>query len=183
MLRPAERFSVNVIHRDEYIGPQRPIFRPSAPTLAILAAILGTGLGGLMPLWRQDLPTRMAVPTAPPSALAAIEPAAGPTAPFVVQQAADRGFYAPVLLDGIAVTMRLAPESSSSTLTPSDARRLVGDGSWHPLQLAQLRLGPAATGPVTLPVADADASVLGADLLDRLGAVRIEGARLTVLPR
>ena len=41
----------------------------------------------------------------------------------------------------------------------------------------------AAAGPVTLPVTDADASVLGADLLDRLGAVRIDGARLTMLPR
>ena len=183
MLRPAERFSVNIVHRDEYIGPQPPVFRPSAPTLAILAAILGAGLGGLMPLWRQDLPIRTALPTVPPSALAAIEPAAGPTVPFVVQQAADRGFYAPVLLDGIAVTMRLAPEASASSLTRSDARRLAHDASWHPLQLAQLRLGPAATGPVTLPVTDADASVLGADLLDRLGAVRIDGARLTVLPR
>lgn len=183
MLRPAERFSINIVHRDEYIGPQRPIFRPSAPTLALLAAILGAGLGGLMPLWRQDAPTRIAVQTAPPSALAAIEPAAGPTAPFVVQQAADRGFYAPVLLDGIAVTMRLMPESTASSLSRSDARRLAGDASWHPLQLAQLRLGPAATGPVTLPVAGAESSVLGADLLGRLGAVRIDGARLSLLPR
>lgn len=183
MLRPAERFAVNIVHQDEYIGPRRPIFRPSAPTLAILAAIVGAGLGGLMPLWHQDASIPMAMRATAPPALAAIEPAAGLTVPLIVQQAADRGFYAPVLLDGIAVTMKLAPESPSSSLSRSDAGRLAGDASWHPLQLAQLRLGPAAAGPITLPVADADASVLGADLLGRLGTVSINGARLTLLPR
>ena len=49
MLRPAERFSVNIVRRDEYIGPQPSAFRPSPLTLVVLAAILGTGVGGVLP--------------------------------------------------------------------------------------------------------------------------------------
>lgn len=182
MLRPAERFSVNIVRRDEYIGPQPSAFRPSPLTLVVLAAILGTGVGGVLPAAWGPASDRAGVTQARLGrGPTLIEPAAGPVGGLTVPRAADRGFYAPVLLDGIAVTMRLAPDSAASFLAARDARLLVApDVAAGPITVDRMRLGSVVAGPLTLPVSDADASVLGADLLERFGPIRIDERQLTL---
>ncbi|MGD9512368.1 MAG: hypothetical protein AB7I59_22595 [Geminicoccaceae bacterium] len=182
MLRPAERFSVNVVHQDEYIGPQPPIFRPSALTLVTFAAILGIGMGGLLPAAWGPAPYRAAPSLADvESGLALIEPAAGPAGGLAVPRAADRAFYAPVLLDGIAVTMRLGPESPGSVLAGRDARLLAAaQAGSAEVAIQRMHLGGLTAGPLTLPVVDAEVSVLGADLLQRFGSVRVDDRQLTL---
>jgi hypothetical protein len=182
MLRPAERFSVNIVRRDEYIGPQPSVFRLSPLTLVVLAAILGTGLGGVLPAAWGPASDRAGVTLARlASDPAYIEPAAGPAGGLAVPRAADRGFYAPVLLDSIAVTMRLAPDTTASSLAARDARLLAApDLAAGPITIGRMRLGGVVAGPLTLPVSDADASVLGADLLEQFGTVRIDDRQLTL---
>jgi hypothetical protein len=182
MLRPAERFSVNMVPQDDYIGPQPPLFRPSPLTLVVLAAILGVGAGGLLPAAWGPAPYHAGPgQAAVEGGLALIEPAAGPTGGLAVPRAADRGFYAPVLLDGIALTMRLGPDVPASSLAARDARLLaaVVDASGA-ITVDRMRLGGIVAGPLTLPVSDADVSVLGADLLGRFGPIRIDDRHLTV---
>jgi hypothetical protein len=178
---------VSVVRDDDYIGPSPRSLRLSPVTLAVLAAILGTGIGGVLPAaWNLKAPASLGSGTAVAGRLAAIEPAAGPASALVVNRAADQGFYAPVMLDEIAVTMRLDPNAPASALTPDDARRLSGPGAaGNEVRVTRMRLGGIAMGPLALPVADADlaASVLGADLLDDLGTLWIEGPRLTLTPR
>ena len=103
----------------------------------------------------------------------------------MVNRAADQGFYAPVLLDEIAVTMRLDPDAPASALTLDDARRLSRPGvAGNEVHVARMRLGGIAIGPIALPTdADLGASVLGADLLADLGTIWIDGPRLTLAPR
>lgn len=182
MLRPAERFPVNIVPQDDYIGPQPPIFRPSPLTLVALAAVLGVGMGGVLPAAWGPAPYRAEPPLAGMSPeLTLVEPAAGPTGGLAVPRAADRGFYAPVLLDGIAVTMRLGPEAPASSLARRDARLLAAaDPGSGTVTVERLRLGGLTAGPLTLPVSDADGSVLGADLLRRFGPIRVEDRQLTL---
>jgi predicted aspartyl protease len=186
MPRPAERFAVNVVGDDDYVGPSPRSLRLSPVTLAVLAAILGTGIGGVLPTaWNLKAPASPGSGTAVAGRLAAIEPAAGPSSALVVNRAADQKFYAPVLLDEIAVTMRLDPDAPASALTLDDARRLSGPGAaGNEVHVARMRLGGIAVGPLALPVANADlgASVLGADLLADLGTIWIDGPRLTLAP-
>lgn len=182
MVRPAERFSVNMAHQDDYIGPQPPIFRPSPLTLVVFAAILGVGAGGLLPAAWWPAPYDAGPKQAgAEGGLALIEPAAGPAAGLAVPRAADRGFYAPVLLDGIALTMRLGPDAPASALAARDARRLaaVVDASGA-ITVDRMRLGGMVAGPLTLPVSDAEVSVLGADLLRRFGPIRVDDRQLTL---
>jgi hypothetical protein len=179
MPRPAERFAVNVVGDDDYIGPSPRSLRLSPVTLAVLAAILGTTA------WNLKAPASPGSGTAVAGRLAAIEPAAGPSSALVVNRAADQEFYAPVLLDEIAVTMRPDPDAPASALTLDDARRLSGPGAaGNEVHVARMRLGGIAVGPLALPVANADlgASVLGADLLADLGTIWIDGPRLTLAP-
>jgi hypothetical protein len=147
--------------------------------------VLGAGLGGMLPAGRDPAPRTVAQG---PGALVAaqIEPAAGPAAALLVPMAADRGYYAPVLLDQVPVTMRLEPSSARTTLTPTDAGRLsVGGAAGPVVQVGELALGGSRLGPVQLQVgtADATASVLGSDLLDRLAIVAVEDGRLRLSPR
>jgi hypothetical protein len=182
MLRPAERFSVNILHKDDYVGPQPPIFRPSPMTLVVLATILGVGMGGLLPAaWGPAPYQSAAVRAGAEGDLARIEPAAGPSVGLAVARAADRGFYAPVLIDGITVTMRLGPDMPSSTLAGRDARLLAAAGEASPtVTVARLGLGGMMLGPLTLPVAEAEISVLGADLLQRFGTLSVDERQLTL---
>lgn len=182
MLRPAERFPVNIVHQGDYIGPQPPIFRPSPLTLALLATILGVGMGGLLPAAWGPAPYHAGPRLAGSEpGLALIEPAAGPTGGLSVPRAADRGFYAPVLLDGIAVTMRLGPDTLASSLAERDARLLAtANAASRTITVEQMRLGGMIAGPLTLAVSDADVSVLGADLLRRFGPVRTDDRQLTL---
>ncbi len=80
--------------------------------LIALAAILGAGIGGM-------LPSGWGPATSP--ALAAVAPRRGwlrprsspppaQAAPLLVPRAPDQHFYAPVLLDRIPVTMQLEPD-------------------------------------------------------------------------
>ena len=112
MPRPAERFAVNVVGDDDYIGPSPRSLRLSPVTLAVLAAILGTGIGGVLPTaWNLKAPASPGSGTAVAGRLAAIEPAAGPGSALVGQPCRRPGSDAPVLLDEIAVTMRLDPDA------------------------------------------------------------------------
>ena len=102
--------------------------------------------------WNLKAPASLGSGTAVAERLAAIEPAAGPGSALVVNRAADQGFYAPVLLDEIAVTMRLDPDAPASALTLDDARRLSGPGvAGNEVHVARMRLGGIAIGPLALP--------------------------------
>ncbi len=183
MIRPAERFAVNIVRHEPAAAPLRRSGLLSLPMLVAVAAIAGIGLGGIMPAaWGPPSPVTAAHHADP----AAIEPAAGPGAVLEVPRAPDRSFYAPVLFDRIPVTMRLAPDLPQSLLTPGDAGRLsVGGAAGGAVQVSVMELGPVRLGPVLLQLAPADAptSVLGADLLDRLAVVTVDGERLRLAPR
>jgi hypothetical protein len=178
MVRPAERFAVNVAHEQPALALAPRSLRPSLPIVVVVAAVLGTGIGGLLPA---DLATtqgsRLAAtgPTAAETDLAAIEPAAGPATAMLLPRAPDDGFYAPVQFDRVAVTMRLEPTAPTTILSPSDAQRLSVAGTVAPIvNVREVRLGVAKAGPVALAVASPDlpSSILGADLLDRLAVCR-----------
>jgi hypothetical protein len=178
MIRPAERFAVNVIRREPapFVAPRR---LSPLTTLALLAGLLGAGLGGILPAAWPPAPV-LQLAFAP----AAIEPAAGPAAVMDIPRAPDRRFYASVLLDRVPVTMELAPGASHSLLAPADAGRLaVGVAAGAAVPVTVLELGAARVGPVLLPVAGAPASVLGADILDRMAVLAVEGDRLRLTAR
>jgi hypothetical protein len=95
----------------------------------------------------------------------------------VVNCAADQGFYAPVLLDEIAVTMRLDPDTPASALTPT-TRVTAAPASRERGPRARMRLGGVAISPLALPTdVDLGASCSGptcsptGDDLDRRAAV------------
>lgn len=186
MIRPAERFSVNIVRETPALARSRPL-HPSPAALVVLAAVLGIGAGGLAPTSWMAAPERQHATLAPAGSergLAAIEPAAGPSAPLVLQRAPDAAFYAAATLDGVPVTVRLATDEPGSSLTVADARRL-GATAPTAIEIAELRLGAARVGPIVLPTEQGGAavSVLGADVLERLGAVTVDSQRLTLTPR
>jgi hypothetical protein len=191
MVRPTERFTVNV-RNEEQPAPRlsRSTSRPSTGTVVVAAAVLGTGIGGLLPAaWAPapSAPELVAVLPAAPD-LAGIEPAAGPAGgEMVVARVPDDAFYVPVFLDQVPLTMRLDPAAARTSLSAHDAGRLAtgSDRGVAGVRVGEVRLGPARVGPVSLPV-DAiglPASVLGADLLDRLAVVAPDGERLRLTPR
>jgi hypothetical protein len=180
MIRPAERFAVNISRDEPALRLARPSRWSSLPILIGLAVVLGAGVGGVMPSGWAPAPRLAAV------APAVIEPAAGPSALLELPMAPDRRFYAPVLLDRIPVTMRLEPSTPRTLLSPSDAGRLSIGGAVSPVvEVAEIALGGSRLGPIRLQVGppETDASVLGADLLDRLAVVAVDGALLRLTPR
>jgi hypothetical protein len=187
MVRPAERFAVNIVSDEPALRLSRPSRWSSLPTLVALAAVLGAGVGGMLPSsWEPAPAPRLAAVAPGEPAPAAIEPAAGPTAPLEVPMAPDQRFYASVLLDSIPVTMQLEPAAARTLLSPSDAGRLsIGGAASSVLQVEEIALGATRLGPVQLQVGppDGGASVLGADILDRLAVVSIDGGRLRLTPR
>jgi predicted aspartyl protease len=181
MIRPAERFAVNIVRDEPELRLTQPTRWSSLPVLIGIAAVLGAGLGGLLPAGVDQTP-RLAAVTPP----AAIEPAAGPAAPMLVARAPDEHFYAPVLMDSVPVTMQIEPATPSTLLTRSDAGRLsVGGAASELVVVEELTLGAARLGPVQLRVGSPEggASVLGADILDRLAIVSVDGGRLRLNPR
>ncbi len=186
MIRPAERFAVNILRHEPGMPSLRRSSVVSLPLLVALAAVTGIGLGGVIPATLGPATTVAMSPLAGRTDPAAIEPAAGPAAVLEVPRAADRRFYAPVLFDRIPVTMELAPETPETLLAPGDAGRLsVGGAAGAVVQVAEMALGTARLGPVELRLGPATAasSVLGRDLLDRLAVITIEGERLRLTPR
>ena len=100
--------------------------------------------------------------------------------------APDRRFYASVLLDRIPVTMQIEPTATQTLLTSSDAGRLsVGGAASATVEVAEITLGVTRLGPVQLRVGSPEGgtSVLGADVLDRLAVVSVDGGRLRLTPR
>ena len=187
MIRPAERFAVNLTHDESALRLSRPSRWSSLPMLIALAAVLGAGIGGMLPSgWGPATSPQLAAVAPGEADPIAIEPAAGPGAPLLVPRAPDQHFYAPVLLDRIPVTMQLEPTVAETRLSPGDAGRLsVGGAASSVVQVAEVILGAARLGPVQLRVGppDAAASVLGADILDRLAVVSVDGGRLSLSPR
>jgi hypothetical protein len=187
MIRPAERFAVNIRRHEPIAQPALRSAWVSFPMVMALAAILGAGLSGIMPAGRAPTPPAAQATLERAPAPAAIEPAAGPANALDVTRAPDRRFYAPVLFDRVPVTMELAPQAHRTLLAPGDAGRLsVGRAAAATsMQVEMMELGPVRHGPVVLQLGPADAttSVLGADLLDRLAVVAVEGERLRLTPR
>ena len=182
MIRPAERFAVN-IRRQEPVEAMARSSWLSLPTVVAIATMLGAGLGVVVPATRPG-PTIATMDRAPGPA--AIEPAAGPATALEIARAPDRRFYAPVLLDSVPVTMELAPQAPRTLLAPSDAGRLaVGGAAASAVEIRTLELGPVRHGPVLLQLGPAGSatSVLGADLLDRLAVVGLDGERMRLTPR
>jgi hypothetical protein len=164
MIRPAERFPVNIAPDMASATMARPrVGRTAGPSLLMLALLVGAGIGGLLPTDGPDWQ----------DADAAIEPAAGPVAvPQEVVRAPDGAFYVSVTLDRVPLVVRLDPSSPTSELRPADAMRLAPAGRLaETIDVSELELGGRTRGPLTLPVAGADSpvSVLGADLLDGFG--------------
>ena len=185
MVRPAHRFAVNIVRDEPSLRPYRSARWSSLPVLIGLAAVIGAGVGGMLPAGRDPAP-RLAAVGPGELAPARIEPAAGPAAALLGPQAPDRSYYAPVLLDSVPVTMRLEPSASQTLLTPGDAGRLsVGGAAGPVVEVEELALGGSRLGPVRLGVGpgDAPASVLGSDILDRLAIVAVEQGRLRLSPR
>ncbi len=189
MIRPAERFAVNIAHDEPGLTLSRRSPWTSLPTMIALGAVLGAGIGGILPSSWGPVASPPPVAVAASSAgsgLAAIEPAAGPTGAMTVPRAPDERFYAPVLLDSIPITMQLEPTTPGTRLSPSDARRLaIGGAAGSVVHVGELRLGATQIGPVALPVGSPDAatSILGAELLDRLAVVSVDGESLRLAPR
>lgn len=182
MIRPAERFAVNIVREEPALRLTRPARWASLPALVGLAVVLGIGAGGMLPARWPGMAALRPGATDP----AAIEPAAGPSAPLELVMAPDRHFYAPVLVDRVPVAMLLEPNAAETLLSPSDAGRLAVGGAAGPLvEVGEIALGGARLGPVRLRVGppETGASVLGADLLDRLAVVAVEGERLRLSPR
>jgi predicted aspartyl protease len=188
MIRPAERFSVNIV-RPEF-APEPRLARArvhwqTAPLAIAVAALVGAAIGGIVPTGGPPGlgPAVVAATAVDP---AAIEPAAGPAAAATVARAPDGAFYAAVGIDRVPIVMRLDPSREHSLLRSDDAVRL-GDGSRADsrVRAAELELADRRTGPVEFAVGGAaePASVLGADLLDRLAVVTVEGDRLRLGPR
>lgn len=187
MIRPAERFAVNIVRDEPSLRLSRPSRWSSLPALVVLGCVLGAGVGGMLPSsWGPTPASRSAAVAARDTGPAAIEPAAGPIDPLVVPRAPDQRFYAPVLLDRIPVTMQLEPSAVQTRLSPSDAGRLsVGGAASSVVQVNEIALGATRLGPVRLQVGppEAGTSMLGADILDRLAVVSVEGGRLRLTPR
>lgn len=165
MIRPAERFPVNItpeIAPTALAHPRTPL--AGGPSLLVLALLVGAGIGGLLPT----------LGTQPQDAAATIEPAAGPEAvPPELVRAPDGGFYVSATLDRVPLVVRLDPASPTSELRPADAMRLAPAGRLgSTLDVREVALGGRIRGPLTLHVAQADGpvSVLGADVLEGFGA-------------
>ena len=202
MIRPAERFTVNIVRPEPAPAPSFAVARArriggtggvSAATFVALAAILGSAVGGFLPLGRSYF-ARPPVMADGMDAPGAIEPAAGPAgggsvaleSGLVIPRAPDGFFYAAVGIDRVPIAMRLEPAKADSSLSPSDAARLGGGSrAGHALRVAEVMLAGRRTGPVELAVGpDARApSVLGTGLLDRLADVVVEGDSLRLSPR
>ena len=202
MIRPAERFTVNIVRPEPTPAPSLAMVRAgrmgsagrvSAASFVALAAILGSAVGGFVPLGRSYFahPPVMAGSMDIPGA---VEPAAGPAdggsfAPesgLMIPRAPDGFFYAAVGIDRVPIAMRLELAKADSSLSPSDAARLAaGSRSGHALRVAEVTLAGRRTGPVELAIgSDGQASsVLGAGLLDRLASVVVEGNSLRLSPR
>lgn len=164
MIRPAERFPINIAPDLASATMARPSAgRSAGPSLLMLALLVGAGIGGLLPTVGPDWQ----------DADAAIEPAAGPVlVPQDVVRAPDGAFYVAVALDRVPLVVRLDPSSPTSRLRPADADRLAPAGRLaETLVVRELALGGRTRGPLTLPVAHADSpvSLLGADILDGFG--------------
>ena len=149
MIRPAERFAVNITHDEPALRLSRPSRWSSLPMLIALAAVLGAGIGGMLPSgWGPATSAQLAAVAPGEAGPAAIEPAAGPGAPLLVPRAPDQHFYASVLLDRIPVTMQLEPAVPETRLSPGDAGRLsVGGAASSVVQVAEVDLGRRAARP------------------------------------
>ena len=202
MIRPAERFTVNIVRPEPAPAPSLAVVRAgriasagrvTAATFVALAAILGSAVGGLVPLGRSYFarPPAMAGNMDAPGA---VEPAAGPAgggsfaleSGLVIPRAPDGFFYAAVGIDRVPIAMRLELAKADSSLSASDAARLAaGSRSGHAVRVAEVTLAGRRTGPVELAVgSDGQASsVLGTGLLDRLAGVVVEGDLLRLSPR
>jgi hypothetical protein len=196
MIRPAERFNINIVAPEPRPTPRvtRAWTSPaSAATVVALAAILGSAVGGFLPMGRIYF-ERSPVLAGTVGNPVGIEPAAGPptgqlvdaVASLLIPRAPDGSFYAAVAIDQVPIAMRVEPFQPNSSLSPHDAARLAGSGhAKHAVRIAELSLAGRHLGPVELavgPSADAP-SVLGASLLDRLAEVAVEGETLRLTPR
>jgi hypothetical protein len=191
MIRPAERFNINIVTPEPRPAPRltRAWTSPASATNAVaLAAILGSAVGGFVPTGRAYF-ERSPVLAGTVGDPVGIEPAAGPpagqpvaaAASVVIPRAPDGSFYAAVAINQVPVAMRLEPFQPNSSLSPHDAARLAGSGhARHAVRVAELSLAGRHLGPVEIavgPGADAP-SVLGAGLLNRLAEVAVEGDAL-----
>src|SRR3954452_7859564 len=138
MIRPAERFNINIVAPEPRPAPRvtRAWTSPaSAATVVALAAILGSAVGGFLPMGRIYF-ERSPVLAGTVGNPVGIEPAAGPpTGPLVdavasllIPRAPDGSFYAAVAIDQVPIAMRVEPFQPDSSLSPHDAARLAGSG-------------------------------------------------------
>jgi hypothetical protein len=197
MIRPAERFPVNIPPPATATNAPRPLsWSVSMPVMLIAAAIVGAGIGGTIPSGRALFhPSDTTLQTAWGSAveMAAIEPAAGPTvssganpALVLLTRAPDGAFYATAASDRVPLTMRLGPSRSDSVLAPGDAARLVPGGvAQMTVRVAELALHGHVSGPVEQAVAGESVatSVLGADLLQDFTVVEVDPDHLRLVAR
>lgn len=199
MIRPAERFTVNIPQPEAMAESSRPLgWSLSLPTMLIAATIVGAGVGGIIPSGQpsfQALEPMLQTAQGTDVDLAAIEPAAGPAVsvggaaeqdPMLIARAPDGAFYAMAALDRVPVTMRLDPDRPGSLLVPRDAARLVPGGVAQPtVRVAQLALHGHVAGPVEMVVgaADAPTSVLGADLLADFAVVEVDRDHVRLVAR
>ena len=188
MIRPAERFNVNIVRPEIAPVPRLARVRvhwQSAPVAVALAALVGSAIGGVVPTAWSPVPGPALVAGTAVDA-AAIEPAAGPAAAATIARAPDGAFYAAVGIDRVPMVMRIDPSRERSMLSPHDAGRL-GDGSRADgrVRIAELVLADRQAGPADLAVGSAaePASVLDADLTEQLAVVTVEGDRLHLGPR
>jgi hypothetical protein len=193
MIRPAERFTVNVRPAE----PMAQISRPSGwawsmPSTLLAAALVGAAIGGVVPSGRPfSHSPETAVQTAQvaPDNVAQIEPAAGPAAASgaqLIARAPDGAFYTTAALDRVPVTMRLEPDRQVSLLVPRDVARLVPGGVITPtVRVSELALHGRVAGPVEVAVSDVDApvSLLGADLLHDFDVVVVDRDHLRLVAR
>ena len=187
MIRPAERFAVNITQDEPALRLSRPSRWSSLPMLIALAAVLGAGIGGMLPSgWGPAMSPQ----------LAAVAP--GRRRPRCDRTrrrprcaaAGAEGTGSALLCTGAA---RPGPGHDAARAhrrgdPPEPGRRwqAVGRGCGElGLQVAEVALGAARLGPVQLRVGppDAAASVLGADILDRLAVVSVDGGQLSLSPR
>ena len=91
---------------EEQTAPRlsRSASRPSTGTVVVAAAVLGTGIGGLLPAVRAPAPSPPELVAALPAApdLAGTDPRPGrPAATWWWPRAPDDAFYVPVFLDQV----------------------------------------------------------------------------------